>query len=237
MKPLIIAHRGASAYAHENTLEAFRIAVEMGADMIELDVRRTGDGTLIVLHDGVINGRPVGEQEYDEIHAYGVSMGFIVPTLADTLDYTAGKIGMNIELKEEGYESDVADLALKHFGSEDLVITSSLDGAVQRIKDRFPAITTGLVLGASIYPSGLRNILPGRRIKATGADILSVDARLMRFGFMALNRRLRRPVYVWTVNDRKTIWRLLSTGGVEGIFTDRPDVALFLREVFHRAQS
>ena len=235
MRPLIIAHRGASAYAHENTLEAFRIAMEMNADMIEFDVRRTGDNVLIIMHDGELNGRPVSEQTYDEVHAYGVESSFIVPTLAETLEYTAGKISLDIELKEEGYEKEVADLALKHFDIGDFVITSSLDGAVRKIRDEYPQIRTGLVLGWSFSPSVLTDLLPGKRVRDSSVDILAVDGRLIRLGFMALNRRLGKPVYVWTINDRKDMWKLFRTDGVEGIFTDRPDVALFLREINNRA--
>ncbi len=236
MRPLIIAHRGASAYAHENTLEAFRIAIEMGADMIELDVRRTGDDVLIVMHDGESNGRPLRDQTFDEIHAYGVSRGYIVATLAETIEYTAGRIALDIELKEEGYEERVAGLALGRLRPEDFIITSSLDRAVSRIKKDFPRIRTGLVLDRRISPAGLANLLPRRRIETTGVDILAVDGRLLRLGFMALNRRFGKPVYVWTVNDRKLMWKLLEMEGVEGIFTDRPDVALFLREVHTRAR-
>lgn len=233
-KPLVIAHRGASAYAHQNTLEAFRIAMEMGADMIEFDVRKTADDILIVSHDDNVEGSLIKDRTYDEIHSAAMDAGYIVPTLKETFEFTEGKIKLDIELKEDGYAESVAELSMEYMGASDFVITSSLDSAVKAVKNRYPEIVTGLVLGSRPFSSLLRSLFPAKRIRDTGADILAVDRELLRLGFLRVVKKLGLPVYVWTVNDRKLMGKLLSTDGVAGIFTDKPDVGLFLREMVMR---
>jgi len=236
MKPLIIAHRGASAYAHQNTLEAFRIAMEMGADMIEFDVRKTVDDILIVSHDDNVEGRLIKDRTWDEIHGAAMDAGYIVPTLKETFEFTEGKIKLDIELKEDGYAESVAELAMEYMGASDFVITSSLDSAVKAVKNRYPEIVTGLVLGSRPLSRMPWSLFPAKRIRDTGADILAVDRELLRLGFLRVVKKLGLPVYVWTVNDRKLMRKLLSTDGVAGIFTDKPDVGLFIREMYSRGK-
>lgn len=235
-KPLIIAHRGASAYARENTLEAFRIAMEMGADMIEFDVRITGDDVLILYHDSDIKGRPIRDLTYNEVHGIAMEAGYIVPTLEETFDFTQGKIKLDIELKEDGYALKVAELAGNYMDTGNFIITSSLDSPVRTIKERYTEIRTGLVLGSRPLYRLSRSLLPAARIRNTGADVLAVDRDLLKLGFMVAARKLGLPVYVWTVNERSLMGKLLATDGVAGIFTDKPDVALFLREMIWRGR-
>jgi glycerophosphoryl diester phosphodiesterase len=233
-KPLIIAHRGASAYAHENTLEAFRIAMEMGADMIEFDVRRTGDDVLVLSHDDSIEGNLITDLTYDEIHGIAMDAGYLIPTLEETFKLTMGKIKLDIELKEDGYAVRVAELAMNYMETADFVITSSLDSAVKAVKSSYPEVRTGLVLGARPVTRLLHSLFSERRVRDTAVDILAVDRKLLRLGFMRTAKRLGLPVFIWTVNDRKLMGKLLSSEGVAGIFTDKPDVALFLREMISR---
>ena len=230
-KPLIIAHRGASAYAHENTLEAFRIAMEMGADMIEFDVRRTGDDVLVLSHDDSIEGNLITDLTYDEIHGIAMDAGYLIPTLEETFKLTMGKIKLDIELKEDGYAVRVAELAMNYMETADFVITSSLDSAVKAVKSSYPEVRTGLVLGARPVTRLLHSLFSERRVRDTAVDILAVDRKLLRLGFMRTAKRLGLPVFIWTVNDRKLMGKLLSSEGVAGIFTDRPDVGLFLRDM------
>lgn len=108
---MVIAHRGASALApHENTLEAFQIAIDLKADMAEFDVRKTSDNILIVFHDGTIDGRKIGDMTYNRINDIASKEGYRVPTLDEVLELCSGKICLDIELKESGYERRVIDL-------------------------------------------------------------------------------------------------------------------------------
>ncbi len=234
MKPLIIAHRGASAYARENTLEAFRIAMEIGADMIEFDVRRTGDDVLILSHDDSIEGNLIIDLTCDEIHGIAMDAGYLIPTLEETFEFTRGKIKLDIELKEDGYAARVAELAMEYLKTGDFVITSSLDSAVKAVKNSFPEVRTGLILGTRPVTCLPHSMFPERRVRDTGVDILAVDRKLLKLGFLRAARKLGLPVYVWTVNDRKLMGKLLSSDAVAGIFTDKPDVALLLREMILR---
>ena len=97
----VIAHRGASALAeHENTLEAFQIAIALRADMVEFDVRRTSDNVLIAYHDPAIDGKRICDLTYNRINDIARQEGYRVPTLVEVLDMCKGKIHLDIELKE-----------------------------------------------------------------------------------------------------------------------------------------
>ena len=122
----VIAHRGASAEAPENTLAAFERAIEVGADMIEFDVRRAADGGLVISHD------PVRRKTQ-------------LPTLEDTLRLTQGRIQLDVELKEPDCERDAIDLLLRYFPLSDFCITSFLAPALRATRAIHPRIRTGLI--------------------------------------------------------------------------------------------
>jgi glycerophosphoryl diester phosphodiesterase len=107
MRKLVIAHRGASSLARENTLEAFQKAIDLRADMIEFDVRRTRDQRYVIHHDSHIGDKPLSEITCREVREIARSMGFHVPELEEALRLACGRIGLDIELKEESYEREV----------------------------------------------------------------------------------------------------------------------------------
>jgi glycerophosphoryl diester phosphodiesterase len=119
---LVVAHRGASAVAPENTLEAFEKAIDLGADMIELDVRRGADGGLVISHD------PLPAPE--------------APTLEQVAALCARRNPLDVELKEPGLENDV----LRVVSGVDFVITSFLPEVVTETKRLRPDVRTGLLL-------------------------------------------------------------------------------------------
>ena len=82
----------------------------------------------------------------------------------------------------------------------------------------------------------LTKLYPGRRARSAGADVLVVSSKLLKFGFLSTTRKLGLPVWVYTVNDRKELWEMITEGKVAGIFSDRPDVALFLRDLYAVSQ-
>src|ERR1700733_8510623 len=125
----IVAHRGASSEAPENTLAAFAKAIEVGADMIEFDVRRAADGSLAISHDPI---RDPGQQ----------------PTLEDTLRLTQGRIQLDVELKEPGCERDAIDLLVRYFPLTDFCITSFLATALRDTRAIHTSIRTGLIFAA-----------------------------------------------------------------------------------------
>ena len=233
-KPIIIAHRGASAYAKENTMESFAKAIDLGADMIEFDVRRTKDHVLVVHHDELIEGKPVNGLTYKEMVKIARDQAFYITTFEEVLQYTSGKIRLDVELKEEGYEKEVVELLSRYFKKDQFVITSFLDSCIKRIKDDHPDIKVGLILGISkpktFILTRLSEFFPGKRGREAKADFWVPHWRLLWFGFLDRAKRENRPVFVWTVNDQKMIWKLLQDKRIDAIITDKPDLAIALEK-------
>ncbi len=233
-KTMIVAHRGASSLARENTIESFKEAIEIGVDMVEFDVRRTKDQALIVHHDELMAGKPVQELTYDEISKTSTGRGFSVPTLEEVLQCTRGKIKLDVEIKEEGYEKEAVELLSRYFGADQFVITSFHDSCIKRIKSTHPDIKTGLILGISKPEHPLRTriseFFPARRCREVKADFLVAHRRLLWFGFLGRAKKENKPVFVWTVNDQRRILEMLQDERIDAIITDKPDLALALRK-------
>jgi glycerophosphoryl diester phosphodiesterase len=229
---LIIAHRGVPGYAKENTIESFEKAVALGADMIEFDVRRTKDNVLIVYHDELIEGKPVNHLVYEEIRQIAGNQGFDIPKVEGVLKWSRGRIKLDVELKEEGYEKEIVELLSGFFKEDQFVITSFHEPSLKIIKDSYPGIQVGLLLGKSKAPpwTKISEFFPMKRCKKAQADFLVAHLKLLRLGFLERARRSRKPVFVWTVNDQEMIWELLNDRRVYAIITDNPDLAVSLRK-------
>lgn len=233
-KTIIIAHRGASAYAKENTLESFGKAIDIGADMIEFDVRRTKDHVLIALHDELLEGMPIKELTFQEILKIARNKGYRPATFEEVLQYTTAKVKLDVELKEEGYEQEVLELLTRYFKKDQFVMTSFYDSCLSRIKENDPNIQVGLILGISKPKNPIHTrfseFFPLGRCRRAKADFLVPHWRLLRLGFLERVKRENKPVFVWTVNDQEMIWKWLQEERIDGIITDRPDLALSLRQ-------
>ena len=231
---LIIAHRGASSYAKENTIESFEQAMVLGADMIEFDVRRTKDNVLIAYHDELIQGQSIKDLTYGTMSQMARHQGFDIPTVEEVLKWSRGKIRLDVELKEEGYEKEIVELLYSYFDEDQFVITSFNDVSLRVIKERHPDIKTGLILGRAIPAyhilTQLQEFFPMKRCKKAKADFLVAHLKLLRFGFLERARRSHHPIFVWTVNDEETIWKLLHDRRVCAIITDQPDLAVSVRK-------
>jgi glycerophosphoryl diester phosphodiesterase len=231
--PLVIAHRGASAFAPENSIESFKKAIEIGADMIEFDVRQTKDNFLIAYHDRFLGSKPVTELTYSEIEGAMASESFHVPTVEEVLELAKEKVALDIEIKEEGYENGLMELLLEHLDESAFVVTSSLDSTLRAVKEHYPGVRVGLIAGDRRPERLLRikisDLFPITRCKKAKADFLVAHFRLLRFGLLGRAKRNNIPVYVWTVNAERMIWKFLSENRVEGIITDRPDIPLAMR--------
>jgi glycerophosphoryl diester phosphodiesterase len=232
-KPIIIAHRGASAYAEGNTLESFRKAIEFGADMIEFDVRRTKDHIFIAFHDRLIDKDPIDELTYKDIQNRLRSKQTHVSTVEEILDLTEGKIKIDVEIKEEGYENDLIELVANHFGRDEFVVTSYNDSSLETIKHNYPWIKAGLILGQqkpeNYIGTRFSELFPIKRCNNARADFLVPHFKLLKFGFLNRAKRKNKPVYVWTVNEEEKIRKFVSEKRVDAIITDRPDIAVAIR--------
>jgi glycerophosphoryl diester phosphodiesterase len=219
--PLVVAHRGAWGRAPQNSLAALEDAISTGCEMVELDVRRTRDGELVALHDARVRGTAVRQLDYAELRArLGPDEA---PRLAEMVQLAAGRIALDVELKEHGYVEQVVD-ALAQIGPSDYVVTSFLDAVLTAVKQAAPAVRTGLLVGP---PGGARRLEP--RLHATGADFLAPHAGLARAGLLAWAASRGMASYVWTVNDRRSLRALAGDARVAALITDRPGAALEAR--------
>lgn len=234
MKPVIIAHRGASFLAkHENTLESFQLAIDIGADYVEFDIRQTLDHSLIIFHDPDFEGTAINAVTYEDLCRRTEKRGFKPPLLVDVLKLCQGKIKLDIELKETGYESSVVAIVKEFFDYDMFSIKSFLDTAVARVKAIDSRITTGLLLG---YHKGdlkrrIHEYFPERRVRACRADFVSPYYQLATRSFLHRMHARHRKVYIWTVDDATLMGKYIKRG-VDGIITNKPDAGIFIRNGF-----
>jgi glycerophosphoryl diester phosphodiesterase len=230
-RPLVAAHRGVASGAAENTLAAFTAAIDIGADMVEFDVRRTRDGELIVFHDARAGGAAVGSLTRDQIAS---AAGVRPPLLAEVLGACAGRIMMDVELKEDGYVPEVM-AALRAFldsaaiGAGQLVVTSFLPAVVAQAKDALPEVKTGLLVGGASARdiwSCLRALRAVRIARQVRADYLAPHHGLAGCGVVRRAAAAGLSSLVWTVNDDEAIRRCAADPAVAAIITDEAARAL-----------
>ncbi len=231
---MIIAHRGASKLERENTLKAFSKAIELGADGIELDVRKTVDNHLAVFHDSEIAGKKICKLTLQEINQEAVKQNYQVPELEESLRLIAGKVKVQIEIKEEGFEREVAEVALKILNPEDFVIISFNLKSLQAVKQTFPQIKTGLIIGTEY--GRIIQILWfafNRQKILASADMVSVHWKIWLSGFAKLIPP-QSPLSVWTADGSALIKSILADKAVSYIVTNYPDRALQLKKEYEQ---
>ena len=225
----IMAHRGASVAAPENTMAAFRQAIVDGADWIEIDVQETADGEVVVAHDSdfmKLSGNPLKIWDATLADLADIDIGSWVdpkfsgervPTLTDVLRLCKDKIGVNIELKYYGHdqqlEQRVVDIVESEQMADQVMVMSLKPEGVAKVKALRPNWRCGLLL--SLYVGKLKNI---------EADFLAVNSKFATRNFVRRAHKLEKEVFVWTVNDAATMSQVLNRK-VDGILTDRPELA------------
>ncbi len=235
--PRIIGHRGACAYAPENTLASIRKAAALGARWVEFDVRLTREGALVLIHDDDVkrttNGRGrVLDLTLPEIGALdagawfgGAFAGERVPTLVETIALLAELgLGANIEIKTGRPEARataeaLAGILVAHWRAAAPPLISSFDvDALEAMQAVAPQWPRGLLLKE--LGGDWRGLL-----ERLGAATLNLDHRPLDAGKIAIARQAGRPVLCYTVNDPARAQQLFAWG-VTAVFTDRPDALL-----------
>jgi glycerophosphoryl diester phosphodiesterase len=233
-KPLVLAHRGASAYAPENTLAAFRLAVAQGADGVELDARLSVDGQVVVFHDQTtlrLTGVPgrVRDKTLDQLRALDAGAHFSpafagerIPTLDEVLAEMGGKVLVDIELSNygdfwNGLAGQVAAIVQRHNAERWVLFTSFWPAnllAIQRLLPRAP-------VGLLALPGLPGRVAVSRFLRRVSPELLVTHHRLLDETTVRAERLRERQVFAYTVNDPGLARRLLAAG-VNGIITDDP---------------
>jgi glycerophosphoryl diester phosphodiesterase len=227
----IVAHRGASRLAIENTRAAFEAAIKPGVDFIETDVRRTGDGILVLHHDADAFGELIAQSSFHNLLQLSRAKNSDLTTLEELLTLARGRIRLDIELKEAGYEEEVVGrLQRAGMQEDDFVITTFRDDSLRGFKALYPAARCGLLIedNRDSPASGGDQVLT-ERLKQANADFVAAKASLVSLGFAEQLWDQGYPVWVWTVDDPEQIAKFLRIPGVQAVITNRPDLAVEAR--------
>ena len=246
------AHRGASGLAPENTLAAFRMAIESGADGTEMDLQVTKDGVVVIIHDDAVDrttdGRGcIGDLTLAEIKRLDAGAKFSpafrgerIPTLRELIDLVKAsgneRFRLNLEIKfADGREGHPADLeervlaVLREAGFLERVITQSFHHAsAAKMKRLAPRIPAGLLVGQRRQPGD-----PVAAIRAHRVDYYAPHHSLVTPDLLRTLHQAGIPVVTWTVNDPTDMRRLVAMGlGTlpgDGMISDFPDRLVKLR--------
>ncbi|MGD0643281.1 MAG: glycerophosphodiester phosphodiesterase family protein [Candidatus Bathyarchaeia archaeon] len=219
---LRIGHRGARAYAPENTLASFKKALEIGVDAVELDVRRTKDNQLVVIHDTNVKRTTdgeglVSELTLKEIKGFSAEKGEKIPTLHEALDFLDKKVKVFVELKETGIEEQVLSIVHEKGIEKNVVIISFLEDALKKVRALDKDIETGL-----LYANHKNPIKAALELKA------NYLLALYRFTHTANVEKAHEnglKMIVWTINKPEEIEEYTKKG-VDGIASDKPDILI-----------
>lgn len=230
----VIAHRGFSGRAPENTLVAIRRAIDAGADMVEVDVTMTRDGHVILLHDETLKrttngrGKPF-KKSLAKIRSLDAGSWFApefagerIPTLAEALETVKGRVLINIEIKKEAVEHGVvpkvAALIVEHGMLDQVVVSSFSPEALRRMKTTAPAVVTASLYNKEVHTG--RD--PLEIIQEVGSRGFNISGKRLTAAMVDRCHRHQIPVAVYTVNEAADLHRLMEMG-VDAVFTDHPD--------------
>lgn len=220
MRPLVIAHRGASGYELENSLAAFRAAAPRGADGVELDVHSSADGEILVHHDErLADGRHISRMTAAALASVRLSNGEALPTLAQVLSAIGGRLSVFVELKTLSASADARLLASLAAGPNPrgYAIHSFDHRLVRRVGERAPHLVRGVLSGAYA-------IRPLTALQDAGATDLWQEQSLIDADLVTAVHGAGARLLAWTVNEPERMRQLIDDG-VDGLCTNYPDVA------------
>jgi glycerophosphoryl diester phosphodiesterase len=215
---LKVGHRGARAYELENTLESFGKAIELGTNAIELDLRLSRDGKLVICHDDnlkrVFNkDLPLNEATLEELKE---ATGNKIPTLQEALRFMDRKVEkILLEVKEAGYENKVLEAIKKENLEDRVIVVSFLVDALVTVRNLDKKIETGLIYTKFRSPVDAALKLQARYLMPLYRFVHTKDVE------KAHKNNLK--MIVWTINTKEEARKYLAKG-VDGIATDRPDI-------------
>ncbi len=222
----ITAHRGSSRYAPENTLSALYQAISDGADYAEIDAQETADGVVVLLHDTDLMriaglSTKIWEANFDDLRRVDAGSWFSpefageqIPTLEEALLVAGRRIGLNIEIKFNGHDQQLAErvveLIRKAGCTSDCVITSLNQQGLARVRELAPEIRIGQIVTVAVGD-----------VTKLDVDFLSMNQDQVTAAQVRTNRRAGLATHVWTINDPDDMATMLDYG-VDNIITDEP---------------
>ncbi len=229
MPPLVIAHRGASAYEPENTLRAFDLAIRQGAQIIELDLHVTCDNHVVVIHDPTLNHKTnltgrVDRLTLAEVKRADAGKGERVPTLDETLDLAMGKVQLYLEIKDPRAALPALEIIRARRCQSQVMLASFNIGMMQRLGEEVSDTELGLILGnATFHPMvRWREAFPWIALRRVKYRFLCMQVELCYSYLASRTRASGKKLYVWTADKEKQFARMMSIG-VDGIVTNKPD--------------
>ena len=217
---LRIGHRGAAGHAPENTLAAIQKGIDIGVDFVEIDVRRTADGTLVVLHDETVNRTSNGKGRLDrfslrDLQLLDAGQGEHIPTMEEVLTVTADRAGVMLELKVPGIARQAVEVT-REFGWKVPVIYASF------LHDEMTHVR-------SVDPTAMVMVLFGKLPRAPVAHAMEYQTSHVGLRHDTASRRLvdefheqDLKVFVYTADRPRDIQRAISIG-VDGVISNFPD--------------
>ena len=230
-KVTITAHRGDCSGAPENTLAAFELAIENGADIIELDVRQTKDGEIVVMHDENLKrvcgvNKKVGKLTYEELQKYSPGKKYRgpneelyreekIPTLQEVIDLVGDRAKLNIELKpaktDKNLSQRVAEIIAENDYYDNCFVASLTYGSIRRIKLSDPKVKTVYVMAVAM----------GDFYDLEYADGFSIKYRYINNEIIKQAHKRGKDVYAWTVDDKQILESMMLMN-VDSIITNNP---------------
>lgn len=220
-KILIIAHRGASGYEPENTLNSVKKALELGADMVEVDVHVSKDGQIMVIHDARLerttNGRGyVRDLTLKELKKLDAGLGERIPTLEEVIELMRGEAQLAVEIKVPGIEEKVLQIIKENELENDSLFTSFYHPVLKHVRELDPNVKTGVIIAS-------RPIKPAQLAIDANANALLPKHTYVDLHMVEESHKHNLTIYPWTIDTINEI-RPLVKMGVDGIVTNKPDV-------------
>jgi glycerophosphoryl diester phosphodiesterase len=215
-----IGHRGAAALEPENTLLSISRAAEIGVSAVEIDVRMTRDGEVVVIHDETVDrttngtGR-VNSLNVQQIKELDAGKGEKVPTLQEVLDFTRNTITVFIELKEAGTEEGVLELIRKNDMFDSTIVISFWHRLVRSLVEREQRVNTGVLLVGCPVDTGVA--------AAAYAKNLVMKHTFVDKGFVAMAHKAELNVFIWNIDQIDLLGRYAEMG-VDGIGSNDPRI-------------
>ncbi len=233
-----ISAHGHTEGTEDGTIASYQHALGTGVDYIEFDIRRTADGELVTFHDRCTpQGHPLSAISYQRLCDL---VGYEVPKAADVLNAIKGRAMGHLDLKEMGDEDETVQLALDILGPGEFIVTTLEDASVHAIRSqpRFTDVPVALSLGRDMkrapriewLRTRISELRPLPRLRECGANWVAVEHRLALAGVGRQCRRHNLKVMVWTVNNEREMRYWLADRRTDVLITDRPALAVALRE-------